>query len=269
MSQHSVRYHNRVARQYDEIYDDPYWRFHDDVTWRCIKPHLPRDLAAKVADHGCGTGKWGLKLLKSGFATTFTDHAPAMLGVLREKLDAFGPKAKRAEVHEADIVDLVPVANATFALQLAMGDPLSICTDPQRAANALYRAAAPGGVVIATADAKLAATEHFAGRKNPAELIDFLQTGKTLWLTQDKREQFEMTMFTPGELCRLFTRAGFQVLEVRGKVILPVRKNPLWLEDPDDFKRLLKLELQLGDDPTTAAAASHLQVIARKPPTAG
>ena len=30
----SRRYHDRVARQYDAIYDDPYWAFHDELTWR-------------------------------------------------------------------------------------------------------------------------------------------------------------------------------------------------------------------------------------------
>src|SRR5688572_32649214 len=70
----SRRYHDRVARQYDSIYDDPYWAFHDELTWRSVKPHLPRDVTAECADLGCGTGKWGLKLLKSGFATTLVDH---------------------------------------------------------------------------------------------------------------------------------------------------------------------------------------------------
>jgi hypothetical protein len=69
-SEKSRRYHDRVARQYDAIYDDPYWAFHDELTWRLIKPHLPRDATAACADLGCGTGKWGMKLLKSGFATT-------------------------------------------------------------------------------------------------------------------------------------------------------------------------------------------------------
>src|SRR5438874_5842944 len=92
----SRRYHDRVARQYDAIYDDPYWAFHDELTWRQIKPWLPRDATAACADLGCGTGKWGLKLLKSGFATTFVDHAAAMIEQVRAKLEALGAKGKRA-----------------------------------------------------------------------------------------------------------------------------------------------------------------------------
>src|SRR5688500_13909508 len=86
----SRRYHDRVARQYDSIYDDPYWAFHDELTWRMVKPHLPRDSSAACCDLGCGTGKWGLKLLKSGFATTFVDNSAAMIEQVRGKLDEMG-----------------------------------------------------------------------------------------------------------------------------------------------------------------------------------
>src|SRR5947207_9276787 len=100
----SRRYHDRVARQYDAIYDDSYWAFHDELTWRLIKPHLPKDLSAQCCDLGCGTGKWGLKLLKSGFATTFVDSSAAMIEQTRAKAEAMGPRAKRATLVVADIV---------------------------------------------------------------------------------------------------------------------------------------------------------------------
>src|SRR3954453_20148124 len=86
----SRRYHDRVARQYDSIYDDPYWHFHDELTWRLIKPHLPRDANAHCADLGCGTGKWGLKLLKSGYGVLFLDSAAAMIEQARAKVQELG-----------------------------------------------------------------------------------------------------------------------------------------------------------------------------------
>src|SRR5262245_23068173 len=115
----SRRYHDRVARQYDAIYDDPYWEFHDELTWRTIKPHLPRDSSAACADLGCGTGKWGLKLLKSGFATTFVDHSGAMIQKVREKLEG-NPRAKKATLHVADIIDMPDLADQQLQLVLAM-----------------------------------------------------------------------------------------------------------------------------------------------------
>src|SRR3954470_15672797 len=148
----SRRYHDRVARQYDSIYEDPYWEFHDELTWRLIKPHLPKAQSAACADLGCGTGKWGLRLLKSGFAVTFVDNSAAMIEKAREKIESMGPRAKRATLLVADIVSMPEIESEQFSLILAMGDPLSICSDPQRATNEFSRIAARGGIVIATAD---------------------------------------------------------------------------------------------------------------------
>ena len=265
-SEKSRRYHDRVARQYDAIYDDPYWAFHDELTWRLIKPHLPRDAAAACADLGCGTGKWGLKLLKSGYPTTFVDHSGSMVEQARHKAEALGPKAKRATFLVGDIVDLPDVPSETMSLVVAMGDPLSICSDPQRAANEMFRMSKPGGVVIATADNKLAALDHYVDRGNLDALEEFVRGGRTRWLTPDEREQFELTTFTPATLRRLFERAGFEVVEVAGKSIIPVRQNKHLLTYPDAVARLVKLEQDLASDGAAAARAGHLQVVARRPP---
>lgn len=260
----SRRYHDRVARQYDAIYDDPYWHFHDELTWRTIKPHLPRDQSAACADLGCGTGKWGLRLLKSGFATTFIDHAAAMIEQARAKVEELGPKAKRATLITADIVEMPAVPSDAFTLIVAMGDPLSICSDPPRAAREMHRIAAPGGVVIATADNKLAALDHFVERGNLDELEAFIHSSRTHWLTAEERERFELTTFTPTALRKLFESAGFEVLQLSGKTIIPIRQNKMLLTKPDAIERLLRLEQQLSKDPSAAARAGHLQITARR-----
>lgn len=260
----SRRYHDRVARQYDAIYDDPYWAFHDELTWRLIKPHLPRDATAACADLGCGTGKWGLRLLKSGFATTFVDHSGAMVEQARAKADELGAKAKRATFVVGDIIALPELLSESMSLVVAMGDPLSICSDPQRAANEMFRMSKPGGVAIASADNKLAALDHYVERGNLDALEDFVRSGRTRWLTPDEREQFELTTFTPATLRKLFERAGFEVLGVAGKSIVPVRQNKFLLTHPDAVARLIRLEEELSSDPTAAARAGHLQIAAKR-----
>lgn len=260
----SKRYHDRVASRYDQVYDDAYWRFHDELTWRAVKPHLPRDLNSPCIDLGCGTGKWGLKLLKTGFPTTFLDHSPAMIDETKAKLEALGPKSKKASTLVADIIDLSPLPSDHFTLALAMGDPLSICSDPARAVREMFRTLRPGGVVIATADNKLAALDHFIERGDLDDLERFLRTNKTHWLTDNQKEQFELTMFTPHTLRNLFESAGFEIVALVGKTILPLRKHQPLLEDDRAVERLLKLEHELAKDPSAAARASHLQVTARK-----
>ena len=260
----SRRYHDRVARQYDSIYDDPYWDFHDELTWRLIKPHLPRDQSAHCADLGCGTGKWGLKLLKSGFATTFLDSSAAMIEQVRAKLDAMGSRKDRATLFVGDIVQMPQVESDAFALVLAMGDPLSICSDPPRAVREFARITKPGGIVIATADNKLAALDHFVERGNLDALEEFVRSGRTQWLTADERERFELTTFTPASLRRLFEHVGFEVLDVTGKTIVPVRQNKKLLEQENAVARLLRIESELAKDPASAGRAGHLQITARK-----
>ena len=262
----SRRYHDRVARQYDAIYDDPYWHFHDELTWRMVKPHLPRDATAACCDLGCGTGKWGLKLLKSGYAVTFVDHSAAMVGQARAKAEAQGGgRAQRATFTVADIVDMPAVPSDAFGLVVAMGDPLSICSDPQRAANEMRRITKPGGVVIATADNKLAALDHFVERGNLDALEEFVRTGRTNWLTADERERFELTTFTPASLRKLFERAGMEVVDLAGKTVIPVRQNKHLFTQPGAVQRLLKLEAEAAKDPASAARAGHLQIVARHP----
>ena len=262
----SRRYHDRVARQYDAIYDDPYWHFHDELTWRTIKSHLPRDLSAQCLDLGCGTGKWGLKLLKTGFPTTFVDHSGAMIEQTRAKVEDMGEtKSRKATLLVADIVDLSALPSETFSLSVAMGDPLSICADPPRAAREMHRVTKPGGIVIATADNKLAAIDHYVNRGNLDALEEFLKTGKTHWLTPEEREQFELTTFTPHTLKKLFEKSGFEVTSLIGKTILPIRQNKKLLDQPQSVERLLKLEVDLQRDPTTAARAGHLQITAKRP----
>ena len=260
----SRRYHDRVARQYDSIYDDPYWHFHDELTWRLVKPFLPRDATANCADLGCGTGKWGLRLLKSGYPTLFFDSSGAMVEQARARVDELGSRAKKASFVVGDIVDMPQVASDSIDLIVAMGDPLSICSDAQRAAREFGRILKPGGVAIATADNKLAALDHFVERGNVDALEEFVGTGRTQWLTADERERFELTTFTPASLTRLFERSGFDVVELKGKPVIPVRQNRQLLSHPDAESRLLRLEAELSKDPAAAGRAGHLQIVARK-----
>jgi ubiquinone/menaquinone biosynthesis C-methylase UbiE len=254
-----------VARQYDSIYDDPYWELHDELTWRLIKPHLPRDQSMQCADLGCGTGKWGLRLLKSGFATTFIDSSAAMIEQVRAKLSEMPERAQqRATLVVGDIVEMQQVLSEQFSLVLAMGDPLSICSDPTRAVREFYRISKPGGVVVATADNKLAAIDHFVERGNLDALEEFIKTGRTQWLTQDERERFELSTFTPATLRKLFEQIGFEILDVTGKTVIPVRQNKKLLEYPDAVERLLRIERELSQDPAATGRAGHLQIVTRR-----
>ena len=175
-----------------------------------------------------------------------------------------GTRANRATLVTADIIDLSALQSETMSLSVAMGDPLSICTDAAAAVREMFRITKAGGIVIATADNKLAALEHYMSKGDLNALEEFPRTGRTQWLTADEREQFNLTTFTPASLRRLFEQAGFEVLNVIGKPILNLRQNKLLLELPDSVERLLKIEIELAKDASSAAHANHLQICVRR-----
>jgi ubiquinone/menaquinone biosynthesis C-methylase UbiE len=267
----SQRYHDRVAKQYDKIYDDPFWDFHDRITWNHIKPLIPRNAAAPVLDLGCGTGKWGLKLLKMGYPTTFSDHAELMLEQVREKIAAWkqqpdlASKADKASVQWVDAIDLSVFPDSSFELVLAMGDVVSICSDPAKCLAQIFAKLRPGGVCVFTVDNQLAAIDHFVTTGNLDALAKFVRTGGTTWLTRDEAEQFPMHMFTPAAIAAQTKRLGYEFISQIGKTVIPARRNKKFFEKPNAVETLVELETALQKDPSAAARASHLQLAVRKP----
>jgi hypothetical protein len=55
------------------------------------------------------------------------------------------------------------------------------------------------------------------------------------------------------------------VCKITGKTVLPIRQFRNSLADATTFDRLMRMELELSRDPSTAAAAGHLQIVLRKP----
>ena len=258
------RYHDHVASIYDDIYSSSYWKFYHELSWSYMKPHLPRDLSAEVHDAGCGTGRFGLKLLKAGFRVLFSDTSPKMLDVAQHKVDAAG-YADRAEFARIVVADMASVAEGRFGLICAQGDPISLCGDPARAFREAARTLAPGGIAVLSMDNRAAGYEHFLEKGDLKGLSRFHRDGILTWLAEKSAERFPFHTFEPDQIEEMSARAGFEVLSIVGKCVLPVRKYPAQLDDRALFNQLLKMEKKLSARPTYLGRASHLQVTLRKP----
>lgn len=246
------------------MYEDDFWAWHDGLTWDYLKPHLPRDLSAPVIDLGCGTGKWGMKLLKSGFWVSFLDISPRMLDQARGKVEQAGI-ASRALFVQADLADLSAVPAGSFGLAVSMGDAIGCTESPVRTLRQIRRILKPGGVLVATFDNRLAAVDYYLERGDVIALEEFLKTGRTRWLTKNDDERFPIVTVLPSDLGILAEKAGMELLEVAGKTVLPMRARRDLLSDSAVRRRLAAMEKSLSRDPLAVARASHLQAVFRVP----
>ena len=145
------RYHDRVAGRYDDSYNDSYWKWHDSLTWDYLKPFLPSDLRTPIVDLGCGTGKWTVKIAKSGFQVTGIDISPKMLNQTLRKLADAGAN-DRADTLQANLCDLSKIPGQTFGMAVALGDPIGCTEDPRNALREIRRILTRDGVLVATFD---------------------------------------------------------------------------------------------------------------------
>ncbi len=256
------KYHDRVAGRYDDSYTDQFWQWHDALTWDYLKPFLPTDQGAKVVDLGCGTGKWAAKLAKSGYQTTCLDISPKMLEQARATMTNF-TGSKAPTFIQADLCDMSAVESSQFDLAVAMGDPVGCATDTRLAMREIRRILRPHGLLVGTIDNKLAAIDYYLDKGKISETVRFLRDGKTHWLTRDKSEQFPIATFTPKELEKLLRSTGFEMVDLVGKTVLPMRHYRTLLDHADDRRSWAKVEKSLCRDSAAIGRASHLQFAAR------
>lgn len=265
MRSNNQRFHDHFAARYDAHYEgDALHRLQREIQWRHLKRFLPKAAGAAVLDAGCGTGHYGLKLAKSGYAVDFLDLSRGMLDQAeanhRALKVAHAPRFVQADLGRPD--GLPP---AHYALIVAEGDVLSFVADPQAAARAVAGLLAGGGTIVASLDQRYAGLEHYCERGDLGALERFCADGRSEWLAARKDERFETRMFTPAGARALFEGAGLEVVSMIGRLVLPLRRHRRLLDDEKARRRLIELEEKLHADPAALGLCAHLEVAARKP----
>lgn len=264
MDRSNRRYHDRVAKRYDDVYDTPYWRFYRDLSWRHLQRYLPTARPGWAADLGCGTGWFGRRLLRAGFHVVFLDPSGAMIQASRAAVETEGTRGQETRFAQTDLEHLDELETGSLAFATAQGDPLSFCQDPQLALRGLHRVMAPNGIAVLSVDNRIAGVRTVLEEGNLDEALQLLRTGRTAWRSQRETEAFPMKMFTPDELRTILDRAGFDALSCIAKTCLVQRRHEEWLADAGKRRRLLTLEESVHGDPAWLGVGSHLQIAARR-----
>lgn len=258
------RYHDRVAGRYDAVYDGPYWRFYRELSWRHLVRFLPGHRPAWGADLGCGTGHFGVRLLKAGLHVAFVDPSGGMLGRAREAAAAEAHRGLETHFVQAGLEDLSGVGDGAWSFATGQGDPLSFCEDPRRALRELRRVIAPGGTLVLSVDSRIGGVRALLEGGRLDQALELLRTGRTEWLGRRPEERFPMKMFTPDELDDLLGRAGFEPLGRIAKTCLVQRRHEDALEDRQRRRSLIAAEEKVHARPEWFGLASHFQVAARR-----
>lgn len=153
-----------------------------------------------------------------------------------------------------------------YSLVIALGDPIGCTESPPRAIKQIRRILRDDGILVATFDNRLAAIEYHLTRGDARAFSRFLRAGKTHWLTKDRKERFPIVTFAPGDVVDLAESAGFEVLELVGKTVLPMRHFRRLLETSESRRQWARIEKRICRDPYALGRASHIQVTCRAVP---
>jgi len=256
----STEYHNAHAQEYDAGYDAPYWRIYNEITWKYIRPCLPKNKRKSlILDAGGGTGLWAIRIAKLGFKVVLADVSCGMLKEARRKVEMEGLQ-NAIEIVKADITNLKSFKTGAFDLTLAEGDPVSYCDNPKRAVSELARVTKRGGFVTVSVDNKL----RWAFRE--LKMHDFQKADKVLRKgigdMQGNDHFFPAHMFTIEELQALFRRNKLKPVKSIGKPVWATGED--YLNDVEVYERVLEFELRFSSLPSVAGAGGHIAIVGQK-----
>lgn len=109
----------------------------------------------RVADVGCGAGRFSVAIAQSGSRTTLVDLSPGQLAIARAKMAEHGLDGMVDAYHAADVCDLHMLPDGAFDTVVCFGGVLSYLWHslPQGLAE-LRRITCPGGTILLSVNSR-------------------------------------------------------------------------------------------------------------------
>jgi len=235
------------------------------LLWETIERHLPDDQSAPILDLGGGTGVWALRLARGGYRVVLVDISPGLLACAREKIEAAG-LSELITITQADICDLGELDQASFPLVLALGDPLSYCSDAEEALRQIRRVAAERGYLIADVENRYRAALSARRASNWEDAKRILLEGIAHW--PDPENPAPIREFTPAEIDELLGKTGWSVISLRPSSLVASSVSDKILRDvcatEAGMKDVIALEQQLREDDALLGCGAEIPFVAQK-----
>lgn len=212
-------YNQYGAREWERLDGSAHARLIFHLHMRFMKDHVGG--GRRVADIGCGGGRFSIPIAQAGSEVTLVDISPEQLRIAREKVAAHHLEPKVAGYVAADICDLRALPDRTFDTVLCYGGVLNyLCERLPLGLAELTRIARPGGTILlsvnsrwglqrfAVANAKLDPATFF-GNPSYWKIFEVAATGELPSFPETS--QPPRHFFTAAEFADLLTSSGIRV----------------------------------------------------------
>lgn len=249
------RERRRRSGRFRELYEEGCWRY--------IELLLPPVETGLILETGCGTGRWVFRLAPMGYRVVLSDLSAEMIRHAGERVEQQGLGGRVAAYHVLDICDMHALADESVDMVLALGVPLSLCSDPERAIEECRRVTRPGGHVVCDMSNRYRTALDLARENRLGPLADLLDTGRIT-----RETGLTQHHFSTASLHGLFRKQGMEILHLAA--LCPFFEFPATkehveiLNDEETYRSVQDLFRRYAEDPNVIALSSRLLVAARK-----
>ena len=245
----------QTNRRMSELYETSCWRY--------IEPLLPPVKGSTILEAGCGTGRWIYQLAPMGYSLELLDFSEEMIRHAESIVTQLGLDKSVTGFHVQDICDMNALPDNSFDMVLALGIPLSLCGDPERAVSEMFRITKPGGHVVCDSMNRLRTALDMARKNDMTQLLNALNTGKVI--TESGQTHH---CFSPEELENLFNRQNFRHCHTAAITPFfefpPSKEHVKILDDDNMFNQIDNLFQAVAEDPGVIGLSSRLLIVVQK-----
>ncbi len=269
---------NAYAKTVDRAADvSAFWRLSDEIITEIVRREIAPYCtdSSLTMDAGGGTGRWAIKLSEvlRGKIVVF-DRSVAMLAKASENIDKSNA-SNYISIVEGDLTQIDDFTDNSVDNIVSIYSPLSFIYEQDKAAKELFRILKPGGRILIMSHGyhNALASKINNYRAGAKELQRLAGEQRVKWASHVP----ELVTHSKESIEKLFSDAGFQIQKTYGVPVFvqpgledfdPDNKKKSsvseYLENPDIFKSVFKLEMKFNAEETVANRGMNMFMLAKK-----